>query len=88
MNGVKFALPVAGFVVQPLTISPSDSTPSAARQKELAIARFLTQMPGKRYEPAEGEATLCGVFVETDPATGLAIKIEPIRIGGRLQETT
>jgi hypothetical protein len=24
------------------------------------------------------------VFVETDPATGLATRIEPIRIGGRL----
>ncbi|MEL8056053.1 MAG: TIGR00282 family metallophosphoesterase [Pseudomonadota bacterium] len=56
-------------------------------QKELSITRFLTQMPGKRYEPAEGEATLCGVFVETDLATGLATRIEPIRIGGRLSQT-
>jgi 2',3'-cyclic-nucleotide 2'-phosphodiesterase len=27
------------------------------------------------------------VFVETDPATGLARRIEPIRIGGRLSQT-
>ena len=28
-----------------------------------------------------------GVFVETDDATGLARRIAPIRIGGRLSET-
>jgi hypothetical protein len=27
------------------------------------------------------------VFVETDNATGLARRVEPIRIGGRLSET-
>jgi calcineurin-like phosphoesterase len=27
---------------------------------------------------------VCGVFVETDPRTGLARRVEPIRIGGRL----
>ena len=41
-------------------------------------------MPGERLAPAEGEATVCGVFVETDDATGLARRIEPLRQGGRL----
>jgi calcineurin-like phosphoesterase len=41
-------------------------------------------MPGERLAPAEGEATVCGVFVETDPVTGLARRIEPVRLGGRL----
>ena len=41
-------------------------------------------MPGERLQPAEGEATICGVFVETDDATGLARRIEPLRLGGRL----
>jgi calcineurin-like phosphoesterase len=27
---------------------------------------------------------VCGVFVETDATTGLARRIEPIRMGGRL----
>ncbi|MDO9246961.1 MAG: metallophosphoesterase, partial [Phenylobacterium sp.] len=36
---------------------------------------------------AEGPATVCGVYVETDDATGLARRVEPIRIGGRLSET-
>ncbi len=54
-------------------------------RKENSIYRFETQLPGSRYEPALGEGTLSGVFVETDDATGLARRIEPIRIGGRLQ---
>lgn len=55
-------------------------------QKENSIARFATQLPGARYQPAEGEGTLCGVYVETDDATGLARRVEPIRVGGRLSE--
>ncbi len=55
-------------------------------QKDNSVRRFSTQLPGKRYEPALGEGTLCGVFVETDDATGLALRVEPIRIGGRLSE--
>lgn len=56
-------------------------------QKDTSINRFLTQMPGKRYEPALAEATLCGVVVETDPKTGLAVTIDPIRVGGTLTQT-
>jgi hypothetical protein len=29
---------------------------------------------------------VCGVFVETDDRTGLARRIEPIRVGGRLSQ--
>ncbi|MDZ4374499.1 MAG: TIGR00282 family metallophosphoesterase [Phenylobacterium sp.] len=57
-------------------------------QKEEPLRRFTTRISGGRYKPAEGPATVCGVFVETDPATGLARRIEPIRIGGRLKQTT
>ena len=56
-------------------------------QKEEPLRRFTTRISGGRYKPAEGPATVCGVFVETDPATGLARRIEPIRIGGRLKQT-
>ena len=52
--------------------------------KEGAAQRFWRKMPGERLAPAEGEATICGVFAETDPATGLARRIEPLRMGGRL----
>ena len=47
------------------------------------VRRFTTKMPGSRYSPATGPATLCGVFVQT-AATGLATRIEPVRVGGRL----
>jgi len=54
--------------------------------KEGAAARFWRKLPGERLAPAEGEATVCGVFVETDDATGLARRIEPVRVGGRLSQ--
>ena len=56
-------------------------------QKEEPLRRFTTRISGGRYKPAEGPATVCGVFVETDPASGLARRIEPIRVGGRLIQT-
>jgi metallophosphoesterase (TIGR00282 family) len=56
-------------------------------QKEEPLRRFTTRISGGRYKPAEGPATVCGVYVETDDRTGLARRIEPIRIGGRLKET-
>jgi len=52
--------------------------------KDAATLRFWRKMPGERLAPAEGEATVCGTFVETDDATGLARRIEPVRFGGRL----
>jgi hypothetical protein len=55
-------------------------------QKEGSLYRFTTQLPGERYMPALGEGTLCGTYVETDDKTGLAKRIEPIRMGGRLSE--
>lgn len=55
-------------------------------KKELATSRFATKMPQGRLEPADGEATLCAVYVETDDATGLAEHVGPLRLGGRLKE--
>lgn len=53
-------------------------------QKQAAVARFVRKMPGERLQVAEGPATLCGVVVETDDDTGLARRIAPLRLGGRL----
>ena len=50
------------------------------------LTRFTRKTKTGRFEPALGEGTLCGVFVETDPKTGLALSIEPVRIGGRLSQ--
>jgi metallophosphoesterase (TIGR00282 family) len=55
-------------------------------QKEEPLRRFTTRISGGRYKPAEGAATICGVYVETYDATGLARRIEPIRVGGRLSQ--
>lgn len=52
--------------------------------KDAATLRFWRKMPGERLAPAEGEATVCGVFVQTDDTTGLAQRVEPVRLGGRL----
>ena len=51
------------------------------------LQRFLNKLPVERMRPAEGAATLCGVAVETDDNTGLAVMIAPIRLGGRLSQT-
>ena len=53
-------------------------------KKDEPLRRFTTRISQGRYQPAEGPATVCGVFVETDERTGLARRIEPIRVGGRL----
>ena len=44
-------------------------------QKEEPLRRFTTGIPSGRFEAANGVATLSGVAVETDDATGLAVKI-------------
>ncbi len=51
------------------------------------IRRFVTGMAKDRFTPAAGEATLSGVYVETDDATGRASLIRMVRLGGRLQES-
>ncbi len=38
------------------------------------MRRFITGMSGGRFEPAEGEATLSGLYVETDDRTGKATR--------------
>ena len=53
--------------------------------KDEPLNRFVTRIPSGRFQPALGPATLCGVFIETD-ASGLAKRVEPVRIGGRLKQ--
>jgi metallophosphoesterase (TIGR00282 family) len=56
--------------------------------KGTAAARFWRRVPGERLAPSDGAATLCGVFVETDAKTGLATSVAPVRLGGRLAQTS
>lgn len=57
-------------------------------EKDEPIRRFVRKLPGGRFEPASGPATLCGLAVETDDATGLARRVAPVRVGGRLSPAT
>lgn len=53
---------------------------------EEPLNRFLTGIANGRFTPAEGEATLCGVAIETEPGSGLVTKLSPVRIGGTLAQ--
>jgi metallophosphoesterase (TIGR00282 family) len=53
-------------------------------QKDEPIRRFTSGIPAARFEPALGTATLSGLAVETHDVTGLAVKVAPVRVGGRL----
>lgn len=52
--------------------------------KESSIARFTNVGARVKFGPAEAEATLCALFIESDPETRLPSRLEPVRIGGRL----
>ena len=52
--------------------------------KAVSLQRFRSHVPGPRNTPALGEATLCAIYLEIDDRTGLAARIEPLRLGGRL----
>lgn len=55
-------------------------------KKDAAVFKFVRKIPGERLSPAEGPGTLCGVVVETDDRSGLAVRAAPLRLGGRLAE--
>src|SRR5487761_2308330 len=54
--------------------------------KDEPLRRFTRKIPSARFEPALNAATLCGLCVETDDKTGLALKVAPLRLGGRLSQ--
>ena len=49
-----------------------------------ATSAFVTPFAG-RFQPAEGEATLSGLYIETDDRTGKVSLVRMIREGGRLE---
>ncbi len=46
------------------------------------MRRFVTGMAKERFTPADGEATLSGLYVETDDRTGKATRVAMVRDGG------
>ncbi|MDA1133034.1 MAG: TIGR00282 family metallophosphoesterase [Proteobacteria bacterium] len=54
---------------------------------EEPLRRFTRKISAGRFQPAMGEATVCGIVVDSDDDTGLAVRVEPVRVGGRLKPT-
>ena len=54
--------------------------------RENSLKKFLKDSSAKGHFPALGEATISGLLVEADEKTGLAKKVQPIILGGALQE--
>ncbi len=52
-------------------------------RKDISVHRFVKHTPSERMVPADGEATFCGTFIETN-SRGQCVRIEPIRVGPRL----
>ncbi len=55
-------------------------------EKAEPMRRFVTGMPKARFTPALGEATLSGLYIETDDKTGKSTRVAMIRQGGRLEQ--
>lgn len=54
---------------------------------EEPVQRFLSRIPKERFKPAEGAATLCGLAVEIDDASGHAVRAKALRMGGVLSQS-
>ena len=53
--------------------------------KENSLKKFLKDPSAKKHHPALGEATLSGLMIIANENTGLANKVEPIILGGSLE---
>ena len=53
-------------------------------EKDEPVQRFLSKVPSGRFTPSLGDPTLCGLAVDIDDSSGLAVAVEPLRIGGHL----
>ncbi|SEO44344.1 hypothetical protein SAMN04490248_105105 [Salinihabitans flavidus] len=56
-------------------------------EKTEPLRRFVTGMAKGRFTPAVGDVTLSGVYLETDDRTGIATRIDMVRLGGRLPQS-
>jgi metallophosphoesterase (TIGR00282 family) len=54
--------------------------------KDEPLGRFLRRISQGKFEAASGPATLCALAVETDDATGLALRVGAVRLGGKLEQ--
>ena len=54
--------------------------------RDNSLKKFLKDSSAENHFPALGEATISGLLVIADDTTGLAKKVQPIILGGSLQE--
>jgi metallophosphoesterase (TIGR00282 family) len=54
--------------------------------KSEPMRRFVTGMAKERFSPANGPASLSGLYIETDDRTGRATRVAAVRQGGLLPE--
>ena len=54
--------------------------------KDNSLKKFFKDKTAKNHFPALGDATISGLLVTADDKTGLAKKVQPIILGGSLQE--
>ena len=54
--------------------------------RDNSLKKFLKDSSAVRHYPAKGNATISGLFVTASEETGLALKIQPIILGGSLEE--
>ena len=83
----------AGYITEVGMTGDYDSV--IGMDKEEPLRRFTRRIPSARFEPAGGEATLCGVAVETGPTASRAASPRcasaaawrrPSRISGTIEE--
>ena len=56
--------------------------------RDNSLKKFLKDPSAKQHYPALGEATISGLMVTADNETGLAKTVEPIILGGALENRT
>ena len=54
--------------------------------RDNSLKKFFKDPSVRQHFPALGEGTISGLIVTADDSTGLAKKVQPIIIGGPLQE--
>lgn len=62
-----------------------DYDSSIGMNREVPMHQFLHGWRDGRMEVADGPVTLCGVVVDVSDRTGLAERVAPLRLGGRLE---
>jgi metallophosphoesterase (TIGR00282 family) len=55
-------------------------------QAATVLPTFINKVKEDKFKTADGEGTLCGMFIEVDDKTGLAINADYVRFGARLKE--